>query len=104
MWISTQHPELMDIDEDRQFIFDQGTAVGKAQKLFSGAELMSKSLPFIDKLSETKQMVDDRLSLFEGAFKWDQCFCIVDALIFNGENWDLIELRLYRRKANSLSL
>ena len=94
LWISTQHPELMDIDEDRQFIFDQGTAVGvEAQKLFPGAELISQSLPFIDKLSKTKQMVDDRLSLFEGAFKWDQCFCIVDALIFNGENWDLIEVK-----------
>jgi hypothetical protein len=94
LWFSIHQPEKIAIDQNRQFVYDQGTTVGiAAQKLFPSGKLVSPELSFLDKLSTTQSLVNQSMSMFEGAFKWDQCFCIVDALIFYDDGWDLIEVK-----------
>lgn len=94
LWFSIHQSEKLAIDQNRQFVFDQGTTVGiAAQKLFPSGKLVSPELSFLDKLSATNTLLKESTSLFEGSFKWDQCFCIVDALIFYDDGWDLIEVK-----------
>lgn len=94
LWFSIHQPEKLVIDQNRQFVFDQGTSVGiAAQQLFPSAQLVSPKLSFFDKLSTTNSLLNQSMSMFEGAFKWNQCFCIVDALIFIEDGWDLIEVK-----------
>ena len=94
LWLNLNQPECFDIDENQQFIFQQGSRVGlAAHHLFPNAELIPEDLPFMDKLSKTKTMVSQYKSIFEGSFKWDQCFCIVDALIYEDDGWHLIEVK-----------
>lgn len=94
LWLMLNQPDQFEIDDNQQFIFDQGSRVGiEAHQLFPEAKLIETDLSFMDKISQTKQLLNKGISMLEGAFKWDQCFCMVDALIHTEKGWDLIEVK-----------
>ncbi len=93
-WLSLQkHPSLKPSDI-QQFIFDQGHDVGfQAHELFPDGTLVDHHLPFMEKIALTRQLINSKETMFEGAFLWNKCYCQVDILTFNDNGWDLIEVK-----------
>ena len=92
--LSLNQPEVLDTDDMMQYRFDEGHLVGiQARLLFPDGLLIEHSLPFQDKISKTKACIENGQTVFEGAFYWNQCFCLVDALTYRDGAWDLVEVK-----------
>jgi hypothetical protein len=93
LWFVVNSPEeLPEIEEDKQFIFDQGHEVGDyAKKLFPKGVEVPHDSNFIE---ATKQLVSQRDTIFEGAFSYKGTFAKVDILkSVNKDQWDIIEVK-----------
>ncbi|RAP24094.1 hypothetical protein DID73_01625 [Candidatus Marinamargulisbacteria bacterium SCGC AG-343-K17] len=94
LWLTLNQPSALSINDNKQAVYDQGTMVGiDAQSLFPSGIMVDSDLSFPEKISTTRDYISKSQSMFEGAFKWDQCFCMVDVLVFNDGAWDLIEVK-----------
>ena len=94
LWISCHAPEKLKPNELQSFIFNQGHTVGDAaRQLFPEGVLVESSLPFIEKINLTKDLIKQKKIIFEGSFLFNQCFCMVDILIPCNDGWELIEVK-----------
>ena len=92
--LSLHQPLALSIDEEMSYRFDQGHLVGEyARTLFPDAQLIPSDLSFQEKLSTTQALLHNNKSMCEGSFYWNQCFCMVDLLIYRDGGWDLIEVK-----------
>lgn len=93
LWFVVNSPdELPKIEEDTQFIFDQGHEVGNYAKLLfpNGVEIPHDG-NFIE---ATKKCVSRRQTIFEGAFSHKGTFAKVDILEpVTRDEWDIIEVK-----------
>lgn len=93
LWFVVNSPEeLPEIEEDKQFIFDQGHEVGDyAKKFFPKGIEVPHDRNFIE---ATKQFVSQGDTIFEGAFSCKGTFAKVDILKpVNKDEWDIIEAK-----------
>lgn len=93
LWFVVNSPEeLPTIEEDKQFIFDQGHEVGDyAKKLFPKGVEVPHDSNFIE---ATRKFVSQRDTIFEGAFSYKGTFAKVDILKpVNKDEWDIIEVK-----------
>lgn len=93
LWFAVKSPEdLPKIEEDKQFIFDQGHEVGDyAKKLFPKGVEITHDKSFIEM---TRKVVSQRDTIFEGAFSYRCTFAKVDILKpVNKDEWDIIEVK-----------
>jgi hypothetical protein len=98
LWLSIRAPELAQpVSESRQWIFDQGTEVGRlAQRLFpGGVEVEEDYLHSAEALETTSRLVaEGARALYEPAFFFDGVLVRVDALVpVPGGAWDLFEVK-----------
>ncbi len=93
LWFVINSPdELPKIEEDKQFIFDQGHEIGNcAKKLFpEGVEVPHDN----NSIEATRKCVSQRNAIFEGAFSHKGTFAKVDILKpVNNDEWDIIEVK-----------
>ncbi|MBU4463205.1 MAG: DUF2779 domain-containing protein [Proteobacteria bacterium] len=93
LWFVVNSPEeLPTIEEDKQFIFDQGHEVGDyAKKLFPKGVEVPYDSNFIEL---TRKFVSQRDTIFEGAFSCKGTFAKIDILKpVNKDEWDIIEVK-----------
>jgi len=93
LWFVVNSPdELPKIEEDKQFIFDQGHEVGNyAKKLYPEGVEVPHDIHFIE---ATKKYVFERKTIFEGAFSCEDTFAKVDILKpVDRDAWDIIEVK-----------
>ncbi|MBW6468722.1 MAG: DUF2779 domain-containing protein [Coriobacteriia bacterium] len=98
LWLAVHRPELAEpVTEARQWIFDQGTEVGRlAQQLFPGGAEVTEDYRHTDKALATtsRLLAEGATTLFEPAFYHDGVLVRVDALVAVGDGtWDLFEVK-----------
>lgn len=97
LWLSAHEPAAAGpITESKQWIFDQGTEVGRlAHGLFpGGVEVTEDYRHQAQAVSTTTRLVSEGVSvLYEPAFLYDDVLVRVDALVRAGEFWDLYEVK-----------
>ena len=86
LWLSKHKPELaVPISEAQQFIFDQGTSVGKvARDLFPGGiEIEFQLNDFPGMISRTKEILNstELVPIYEATFNYEGSFAMVDILV-----------------------
>ena len=94
LWLSLNDPEKITIDDSKQAIFNQGSDVGlKAHLLFPYGKLVANELSFIEKINETKKMIQSKSTIFEATFLFNNCYCQVDILYFDKGLWHMVEVK-----------
>ena len=98
LWFEVHEPESADpISESTQWIFDQGTEVGRlAQGLFpGGTEVWEDHRHTDDALATTARLLSEGVkTLYEPAFLFDGVLVRVDILVAaEGGQWDLFEVK-----------
>ena len=94
LWLRHHSPILFKSNDVQQAAYDQGVEVGIiARRLFGDAVLIDPKLPFQNKIEITKDFINQFKSIFEGAFIWNGCFCLVDVLLFRDGEWHLVEVK-----------
>ncbi len=95
LWVTFNDPKrLPPFDASRQFIFDQGHAVGEiAKKLFSnGVDVPTEDFKL--NLQQTKALLTERRPIFEAGFLSGELYARVDVLRPSGNNgWEIIEVK-----------
>jgi CRISPR/Cas system-associated exonuclease Cas4 (RecB family) len=93
LWLSVNQPEAIPpVDEETQFIFDQGHEVGNFAKMLfpEGIEVPHDS----DMVKKTHELIDQRKTIFEASLSHNKTFAKPDILKPVGkEEWDLIEVK-----------
>src|SRR3989338_4751615 len=94
-WMSFHEPEkIPEMGEEVVHRLEQGHLVGElAKKLFpKGLEAQGES--FSDSLTRSKELIRNRLPLFEAGFLDERCYARADVLKPEGKDeWDLIEVK-----------
>jgi hypothetical protein len=98
LWLSINRPDLKPpVPESQQWIFDQGSEVGRlAQGLFPGGlEVTEDHFHSAEALVTTRRLVAEGAAvLYEPAFEFDGAFARVDILVNVGAaGWDLYEVK-----------
>jgi predicted RecB family nuclease len=98
LWLSIHTPELAEpVCESRQWIFDQGTEVGRlAQQRFpDGVEVSEDYLHSAEALDTTARLIAEGTeTMYEPAFFFDDVLVRVDVLVAVGDGlWDLYEVK-----------
>jgi hypothetical protein len=95
LWILFNEPEsIPEVDAVTQYRFDQGHLVGElAKKLFSnGIDIPDED--FTDNLRQTRELLEQRVPLFEAGIKAGEIYARADILNPVGANeWDIIEVK-----------
>ena len=91
LWLKIHEPDHF-IQDDNP-LFKQGHDVTAASHHRFNATMVDMNLPFMERLSVSKQWIDEKKGMFEGAFLYDRCFCMVDVLIYQDGGWNLIEVK-----------
>jgi len=93
LWFCVNQPEAMPpVDEETQFIFDQGHEVGNFAKMLfpEGVEVPHDS----NMVKNTRELIDQRKTIFEASLSYNKTFAKPDVLKPVGkEEWDLIEVK-----------
>ena len=95
LWMEIHEPDLVpDVDEATQFIFEQGTEVGKlAQKVIPGGT----EVPY-DKYGvttkKTESLLKKKKPIYEASFLYGNGYCRVDILVPVGNQWDIVEVKM----------
>ena len=95
IWIQFHEPErIPETDPVTQYIFDQGREVGYlAKKLFPGGIDIPQET-FTENVARTKELLEERRSLFEAGILTGNLFSRVDILSPVGEDeWDICEVK-----------
>jgi len=93
LWFIVNEPDkIPPIDEETQFVFDQGNEVGRFAKiLFSGAIEIPEGGNAIE---NTQTAIKQRKTIFEGAFSYNGTFAKIDILKPVGkQEWNIIEVK-----------
>lgn len=98
LWLQVREPESADpISESTQWIFDQGTEVGRlAQGLFpGGTEVWDDHRHSDDALATTARLLSEGVTtLYEPAFLFDGVLVRIDILVAAEDGqWDLFEVK-----------
>ncbi|MDO9556181.1 MAG: DUF2779 domain-containing protein [Coriobacteriia bacterium] len=97
LWLSVHEPTAAAlVTESKQWIFDQGTEVGRlAQQLFGGGTEVAEDYRHQrEALETTKRLLEGGASiLYEPAFYFDDVLVRVDVLVKVGDAWDLYEVK-----------
>lgn len=97
LWLAVHEPESADpITETQQWIFDQGTEVGRlAHGLFPGGVEVTEDYRHQEEAvaTTTRLLSEGAPALYEPAFFFDGVLVRVDALVRVGDSWDLYEVK-----------
>jgi hypothetical protein len=97
LWLAVHEPESAEpITETQQWIFDQGTEVGRlAQGLFPGGVEVAEDYRHQEQaVATTKRLLaEGATTLYEPAFFFDGVLVRVDALVNAEGSWDLYEIK-----------
>ena len=98
LWLSIRRPDLKPpVSEAQQWIFDQGTEVGRlAQELFpGGVEVTEDHFHSSEALATTRRLLAEGATiLYEPASEFGGAFARVDVLVSAGDaGWDLYEVK-----------
>lgn len=98
LWLLVNRRDLATpVDEAQQWIFDQGTEVGRlAHRLFPrGTEVAEDHLHPVEALETTRRLLAEGATvLYEPAFEFDGAFARIDILVAAGDRrWDLFEVK-----------
>ena len=97
LWLSVHEPESADpITESKQWIFDQGSEVGRLAHGFfpGGVEVAEDYRHQQEALATTQRLLSEgATTLYEPAFFFDGVLVRVDALVKVGEGWYLYEVK-----------
>jgi CRISPR/Cas system-associated exonuclease Cas4 (RecB family) len=98
LWLSKHKPELAKpVSDSQQFIFDQGTEVGKlAQNLFpDGIEIKFDRGDFASMISRTKELLENHneITIYEASFNYSGSFAMVDILVKTTDGLEVYEVK-----------
>ena len=96
LWYIYHEPEAIpEPDEATQAIFDQGHLVGDyAKKLFPNGVEVDHTRSFEEGLRQTKELISQRVPVFEAALAYKNCYARADILEPVGKDkWNLIEVK-----------
>jgi hypothetical protein len=97
LWLAVHEPQSADpITESKQWIFDQGSEVGRlAHQLFpGGVEVAEDYMHQKEAIATTQRLLAEGVTtLYEPAFFFDGVLVRVDALMKMGEDWYLYEVK-----------
>lgn len=100
LWLDTHHRELADeVDEQTQFIFDQGHVIGElVQTIFPGGIEIKEDHEHLAEACETtkKEIEKGAMVLFEAAVEQNRYRARADVLkrVVEGRNeWDMLEVK-----------
>lgn len=95
LWIMFNRKDLIpEVDEFTQFRFDQGLVIGELAKKFYPNGIDIQCEDFVKNLEESKELLTQRVPLFEAGFMYDGCFSRADFLIpVNQDEWDIVEVK-----------
>ena len=96
LWYIYHEPEVIpEPDEATQAIFDQGHLVGDyAKKLFPNGVEVDHTRSFEEGLRQTKELISQRVPVFEAALAYKNCYARADILEPVGKDkWNLIEVK-----------
>ena len=93
LWLKFHQLQTKTESEQTQYIMDQGVLVGKeAQKLFSDGITLDEN--FTINLSEAKQAIAQRKTVFEPGMMIEQLYARADVLVPVEESlWDIVEVK-----------
>ena len=96
LWHHFRAPDLIPPpDESLRAVFDQGHAVGDlAKRLHPGGLEIHLAEGFEQTLTRTRELLPERVPLFEASFRFEGCYCRTDILVpVRDGAWDLIEVK-----------
>lgn len=97
LWLFKKRKQFLSPpDAAQQHVFDQGNEVGNlAQSLYpNGKVAYEEGQPFAARFSITLSLLKQQCpAIFEASFKHGNLMCMVDILKFNGQSWDIIEVK-----------
>jgi len=96
IWLCKKRPELREIQEEKESLFERGYDVGDlAKELFpGGVEIEFDSNNFNEMINKTKELIKSgEKIIYEAAFSENGIFAMADILVKNDDGYEMYEVK-----------